>query len=91
MSTTMTPGRSRPDSPWLSDTLLARCAQRAPGYDHEHRFCAGDFQELRDAGYLRIAIPKELGGPGLSLAQVVHEQRRLGYHAAPTALPRSGS
>lgn len=86
MSTIVTPERSKPDSPFLSDTLLARCAERAPGYDHEHRFCAEDFQELRDAGYLRIAIPKELGGPGLSLAQVVQEQRRLGYHAAPTAL-----
>jgi alkylation response protein AidB-like acyl-CoA dehydrogenase len=86
MSTTVTPERSRPDSPFLSDTLLARCAERAPGYDHEHRFCTEDFQDLRDAGYLRIAIPKELGGAGLSLAQVVHEQRRLGYHAAPTAL-----
>ena len=86
MSTNRTPERSRPHLPWLSDTLLARCAQRAPDYDHEHRFCTEDFQELRDAGYLRIAIPKELGGAGLSLAQVVHEQRRLGYHAAPTAL-----
>jgi alkylation response protein AidB-like acyl-CoA dehydrogenase len=86
MSTIVTPERSKPDSPFLSDTLLARCAERAPGYDHEHRFCVEDFQELRDAGYLRIAIPKELGGPGLSLAQVVQEQRRLGYHAAPTAL-----
>jgi alkylation response protein AidB-like acyl-CoA dehydrogenase len=78
--------RLRPDTPRLSDELLARCAARAPGYDHEHRFFAEDLAELRDAGYLRIAVPKELGGQGLSLAQVVHEQRRLGYHAAPTAL-----
>jgi len=78
--------RSRPDTPRLSDELLARCAARAPDYDHEHRFFTEDFAELRDAGYLRIAVPKELGGQGLSLAQTVHEQRRLGYHAAPTAL-----
>jgi alkylation response protein AidB-like acyl-CoA dehydrogenase len=77
---------SRQATPWLSDELLARCAARAPGYDHEHRFFTEDFEELRDSGYLRIAVPKELGGQGLSLAQVVNEQRRLGYHAAPTAL-----
>jgi alkylation response protein AidB-like acyl-CoA dehydrogenase len=78
--------RLRPDTPRLSDELLVRCAARAPGYDHEHRFFAEDLAELRDAGYLRIAVPKELAGHGLSLAQVVHEQRRLAYHAAPTAL-----
>ncbi|MDB6107465.1 MAG: acyl-CoA dehydrogenase [Gammaproteobacteria bacterium] len=89
MSRTMAfpaPGRSRPDRTWLSDDLLTRCAARAPGYDHEHRFFTEDLVELRDAGYLGIAVPKELGGPGLSLAQVVREQRRLAYHAAPTAL-----
>jgi alkylation response protein AidB-like acyl-CoA dehydrogenase len=87
-TTTLSPAsqRSRPDTPRLSDELLARCAARAPDYDHEHRFFTEDFVELRDAGYLRIAVPKELGGQGLSLAQTVHEQRRLGYHAAPTAL-----
>jgi alkylation response protein AidB-like acyl-CoA dehydrogenase len=78
--------RPKPQIPCLSDQLLARCAARAPGYDHEHRFFTEDLVELREAGYLRIAVPKELGGQGLSLAQVVREQRRLGYHAAPTAL-----
>jgi alkylation response protein AidB-like acyl-CoA dehydrogenase len=31
-------------------------------------------------------VPKELGGLGMSLAEVCQEQRRLAYHAAPTAL-----
>jgi alkylation response protein AidB-like acyl-CoA dehydrogenase len=70
----------------LSDELLARCAARAPEYDRENRFFDEDFQELRDAGYLTIAVPEELGGRGYSLAEVSREQRRLGYHAAPTAL-----
>jgi len=88
MSTTTAriPQSARLDGPVLPDALLARCAERAPGYDHDHSFFAEDFEELCDAGYLRIAIPQELGGRGLSLAQVVQEQRRLGYHAAPTAL-----
>jgi alkylation response protein AidB-like acyl-CoA dehydrogenase len=70
----------------LSDDILARCQERAPIYDQENRFFTEDFEELRNAGYLTMAVPRELGGMGMSLAEVCQEQRRLGYHAAPTAL-----
>jgi alkylation response protein AidB-like acyl-CoA dehydrogenase len=70
----------------LSDDLVARFAGRAPGYDQENRFFTEDFQELRDIGYLRAPVPVELGGYGWTLPQMAAEQRRLGYHAAPTAL-----
>jgi alkylation response protein AidB-like acyl-CoA dehydrogenase len=70
----------------LTDQMLARFAKRAPQYDRDNVFFADDFEELRQAGYLRIAIPQELGGAGLALADVALQQRRLGYHAAPTAL-----
>jgi alkylation response protein AidB-like acyl-CoA dehydrogenase len=70
----------------LSDEMLARFAGRAPQYDRENRFFAEDFEELRTSGYLLVAVPKELGGLGYSLAQVVREQRRLGYYAPSTAL-----
>jgi alkylation response protein AidB-like acyl-CoA dehydrogenase len=70
----------------LTDEMLARFAKRAPQYDRDNAFFADDFEELRQAGYLRIAIPQELGGAGLALADVALQQRRLGYHAAPTAL-----
>jgi alkylation response protein AidB-like acyl-CoA dehydrogenase len=73
-------------SPFLPEDLLARCARRAPEYDREARFFTEDFNELREAGYLTMAVPRELGGAGLSLAEAMREQRRLGYHAAPTAL-----
>lgn len=72
--------------PMLTDALLARCAERAPVYDRENRFFQEDFDELRGAGYLRLPLPKEFGGPGLTLAEVAREQRRLAYYAAPTAL-----
>lgn len=55
-------------------------------YDRENRFFTEDFEELRDAGYLTMAVPAELGGGGFTLADVCREQRRLGYFAAPTAL-----
>jgi alkylation response protein AidB-like acyl-CoA dehydrogenase len=70
----------------LTDALLARCTARAPGYDAENRFFSEDFEELRDAGYLLLPVPREFGGSGATLAETVREQRRLAYHAAPTAL-----
>ena len=70
----------------LTDELLARFADRAPRYDRENAFFTEDFEELRQAGYLAIAVPAELGGRGLSLADAVREQRRLGSFAPATAL-----
>jgi alkylation response protein AidB-like acyl-CoA dehydrogenase len=80
-----TPQLRRP-SPFLATEMLERFAVRAPAYDHEARFFTEDFAELRDAGYLTMAVPEELGGAGLTLAEAAREQRRLGYYAAPTAL-----
>jgi alkylation response protein AidB-like acyl-CoA dehydrogenase len=70
----------------LSQELLERFWQRASGYDAENRFCEEDLAELKEAGYLTLAVPKELGGRGLTLAEVCREQRRLACSAAPTAL-----
>ena len=70
----------------LTDQLLAGFEARARRYDEQNTFFSDDFQELREVGYLRLAVPQELGGFGLTLAEVVREQRRLAYHAAPTAL-----
>ena len=70
----------------LSDAMLGRFAQRAPDYDRENRFFTEDFTELKQAGYLTCAVPRELGGGGLTFAQVMQEQRRLAYHAHATAL-----
>jgi len=70
----------------LTEDLLERCAERAAAYDRENRFFTEDFEELRQAGYLLSAVPQQFGGRGLSLADVCHEQRRLAYRSAPTAL-----
>ena len=48
----------------LTQALLDRCRERAPQYDRDNKFCQEDFDELKAAGYLRMAIPKEFGGPG---------------------------
>lgn len=70
----------------LTDAMLERFARRAPEYDRENRFFTEDFEELRDAGYLLLPVPEEMGGAGLDLAGICQQQRRLAYHAAPTAL-----
>ena len=70
----------------LSQDLLQRCAERAPTYDRENRFFSEDFEELKKAGYLVMAVPKEMGGNGTTLAEVARETRRLAYHAPATAL-----
>lgn len=80
-----TPASSRRESV-LSDEILIRCHERAPGYDLKNSFFTEDFNELRDAGYLTRPVPQELGGGGLTLPQMAREQRRLSYYAAPTAL-----
>jgi alkylation response protein AidB-like acyl-CoA dehydrogenase len=74
------------EGPILSDSMMARFAARAPAYDRDNRFFTEDFEELRKSGYLLQAVPRELGGGGCSLADIVRHQRRLGYYAAPTAL-----
>lgn len=72
--------------PILSRDMLERFRRRAAEYDAENRFCAEDFEELRDAGYLTMAVPRELGGAGHSLARICHAQRTLASYAPATAL-----
>ena len=74
------------EPPVLTQAMLDRFRERAPQYDRENRFFDEDFEELRSSGYLTMAVPRELGGRGYTLAQVCREQRQLGYHAAATAL-----
>ena len=73
-------------SPILPPTMLQRFRDRAPGYDRENRFFQEDFDELRGAGYLALAVPRELGGSGLTFAECMREQRRLASYAHATAL-----
>jgi alkylation response protein AidB-like acyl-CoA dehydrogenase len=70
----------------LTEPLLEGCRARASGYDRDNRFFHEDFEELQAAGYLRMAIPHELGGLGYSLADIARETRRLAMFAPATAL-----
>jgi alkylation response protein AidB-like acyl-CoA dehydrogenase len=70
----------------LTDDTLERCAQRTATYDRENRFFDEDFEQLRTSGYLLMAVPTELGGLGMNLAQVCQETRRLSRRSPATAL-----
>lgn len=88
--TTTTPATHPPTRPRAEPLLPAErldvFRERAAAYDRENRFCTEDFEDLRTTGYLTAPVPEELGGMGLTLSEMCLEQRRLAYHAAPTAL-----
>ncbi|MDY0910949.1 acyl-CoA dehydrogenase family protein [Microbacterium sp. CFBP9034] len=71
---------------YLPDDLLERVRERAAVHDRENTFPEADLAELRDAGYLAILVPSELGGAGLGLAEASALQQRLAGAAPATAL-----
>ncbi|MDZ5077990.1 acyl-CoA dehydrogenase family protein [Nesterenkonia sp. HG001] len=70
----------------LTPELLDRVRSRAPAYDERNEFCHEDLAELIEVGYLRALVPKELGGLGWDLPDLVAGQRLLAAHAPATAL-----
>jgi alkylation response protein AidB-like acyl-CoA dehydrogenase len=70
----------------LTDDMLTRFDERAPLYDRENRFFTEDFEELVRSGFLKVAVPTELGGAGLGLDEVSKLLRRLAYVAPATAV-----
>ena len=52
------------EPPFIPADLLERAGARAGEYDRANSFAWEDFTELRDLGYLRIALPREFGGYG---------------------------
>lgn len=70
----------------LPDDLLARIRSRATAVDRDNVFPAADLDELRDAGYLSILVPRAHGGGGLGLEQASELQQRLAAAAPATAL-----
>jgi len=70
----------------LTGDVLSGLAKRVATYDRENRFFSEDFEVLRQAGYLTVNVPRELGGRGMTLAETARLQRTLAYHAPATAL-----
>lgn len=66
--------------------LAERFAERAFKHDREGSFPFENFVDLKDAGYLKLMVPREYGGDGLSLREMVGLQERLARGDGSTAL-----
>src|SRR5947209_7834426 len=82
-TTTSTTVRSVPE-----ETLL-RFRERAADHDAAGRYAVEDLADLRAAGWFTAALPEELGGLGLTLAELGGEQRRMARYSPATALSTS--
>jgi alkylation response protein AidB-like acyl-CoA dehydrogenase len=70
----------------LAGTLADRFAERAGEHDREGTFPFESYEEMREAGYLGLTVPEELGGHGASLYELILAQERLAMGDGSTAL-----
>jgi len=67
-------------------TLALVLAERVSDNDVVSFFPAENFRDLHEAGYLRLALPREHGGEGADVFEMVLAQEILGRADASTAL-----
>ena len=70
----------------LAASIGAVAAEHAPAHDRDATFVHEAYAEMRDTGYLALAVPEELGGPGGTLRQICYAQAELARHDGATAL-----
>jgi len=70
----------------LAAELGARFAPRADEHDRENTWVGENYEALAEAGYLRLAVPEDLGGLGASMRQVCYAQAELARSCGSTAL-----
>ncbi|QHT59440.1 acyl-CoA/acyl-ACP dehydrogenase [Paenibacillus lycopersici] len=70
----------------LVEQLAARFAERAPLHDREGSFPFDNFADLKEAGYLKLTVPRAFGGDEIPLYEMVLLQERLAYGDGSTAL-----
>jgi alkylation response protein AidB-like acyl-CoA dehydrogenase len=70
----------------LAGTLADGFAERASEHDREGTFPFENYEEMREAGYLGLTVPEELGGRGASLYELILAQERLAMGDGSTAL-----
>ncbi|MCM3626946.1 acyl-CoA/acyl-ACP dehydrogenase [Paenibacillus glycanilyticus] len=69
-----------------AEQLAASFAERASRHDREGSFPFDNFADLREAGYLKLTVPRAYGGDEISLYELVMLQERLAYGDGSTAL-----
>jgi len=70
----------------LADRLARKFAERAAKHDVEGSFPFENFEDLKQAGYLKLTVPKQYGGDEISLYEMVIAQERLARGDGSTAL-----
>ena len=70
----------------LADQLAIKFAERASKHDREGSFPFDNFTDLRDSGFLKLAVPKKYGGEEISLYEMVIAQERIARGDGSTAL-----
>ena len=70
----------------LAGRLADRFAERAAEHDRNGSFPFENYEEMREAGYLGLTVPEELGGHGASLHELILCQERLAMGDGSTAL-----
>ncbi|GBR16718.1 acyl-CoA dehydrogenase family protein [Gluconobacter frateurii] len=68
------------------DELVHVFAERAPRYDRSGNIATENLHDLHDAGFLALALPKEVGGGDISLRTVTQIISRLAQGDPSTAL-----
>jgi alkylation response protein AidB-like acyl-CoA dehydrogenase len=70
----------------LAGSLADGFAERAGEHDREGTFPFESYEAMREAGYLGLTVPEELGGRGASLHELILAQERLAMGDGSTAL-----
>jgi alkylation response protein AidB-like acyl-CoA dehydrogenase len=90
----MTITQHRPETlPITDDELVALAAEvgrvaaeHDEAHDRDATFVTEAYETARASGYLRAAVPADLGGRGATMRQLVLAQHELGRHSGATAL-----
>ena len=70
----------------LAGSLADRFAERATTHDRDATFPFENYDDMREAGYLGLTVPEELGGRGATLRELILCQERLAMGDGATAL-----
>jgi alkylation response protein AidB-like acyl-CoA dehydrogenase len=70
----------------LAGRLADAFAERAAEHDRDASFPVENYDDMREAGYLGLTVPEELGGMGASLWELILAQERLAMGDGSTAL-----
>ncbi|MHA6792650.1 acyl-CoA dehydrogenase family protein [Pseudonocardia bannensis] len=87
MTTTLTrSGMTDNEAIALATEVGRRCAPMEDAHDREATFVAEAYRAMAECGYLRMAVPAELGGLGAGMRQVMAAEHELARWSGSAAL-----